>query len=119
MIRPERFCFGVVGLLIAGLAGCGGEREWEVTVENRGDIPCSFVVMLRPDGSSSAAVDAVAGGKTVRLIAGTGDTIVHSVKVVRGKAEQVLPLKASLPAGKAFRIVVGFDGKAETSVVEK
>ncbi len=99
--------------------GCGGPRGWEVTVENEGDVPCSFLVTLGADGGSKANVDGVARGKAVTLIAGSGETVVHTVKVVRGKEEQVLTPGASLTGGKRYAIVVDAGGKVATSVSDK
>jgi len=117
-------CLGLVFAVAASLAvvlpGCGGgQREWEVTVENQGKVPCSFFVTLGADGSSKANVDDVAKGKPVVLIAGSGDTIVHTIKVVCGTDEQVLTPDAKLLSGKRYAIVVNPDGKVATSVLDK
>ena len=42
-------------------------------------------------------LDDLAKGKTITLVGGKGETVVHTVKVVRGKDEQVLIPKAKLP----------------------
>lgn len=118
--------FARLGLLIAVsvplfliVPGCSGQREWEVTVENKGDVPCSFFVTMRADGSGKANVDDVAKGKAVKLIGGSGETIIKTVKVVRGKDEQVLTPDTKLVDGKRYAIVVDADGKVATSVVDK
>jgi hypothetical protein len=99
-------------------AGCGRPRQWQVTVENRGEVPCSFFVTLREDGSSQASVEDVAKGKPIPLIGGQGDTVVHTVKVVRGQDERVLKPNASLRSGKRYAIVVSENGEVETSITD-
>jgi hypothetical protein len=111
------FAFSVPLFLV--VSGCSGQREWEVTVENKSEVPCSFFVTMRADGSSKANVDDVAKGKTITLIGGSGETIIKTVKVVRGKDEQVLTPDTKLVDGKRYAIVVDADGKVATSVLEK
>ena len=108
-----------ISLLLA-LPGCGsGRAQWEVTVENKGDVPCSFFVTLGADGNSNAKVEGVAKGKATTLIVGDVKTVVQSIKVVREKAEQSLTPKVELPVGERYAIVVGVDGKVETSVSDR
>jgi hypothetical protein len=106
--------------LALALPGCGSSpRQWEVTVENQSDGPCSFFVILGADGNSHAQVEGVAPGESVSLIVGDGKTWVQSVKVVRGTDEQMLAPKAELPVGKRYAIVVNADGKLETSISDR
>src|SRR4051794_22143898 len=96
--RLVTFC-ALVAFFAVALPGCGGGKgEWEITVENKGDVPCSVFVTMRPDGSSTAHVDDVGSGRTVTLAGARGETFVHTVKVVRGKEEQVLTLDVKLLA---------------------
>jgi hypothetical protein len=112
-------CLWAIGL--ATVPGCdrSGPPQWEVAVENKNDTSCSCLVTLGPDGGTKAKVDGIAKGGPIRLIAGPGDTVVHTVKVTRGTHEQVLTPGAPLPAGKRYLIVVAVDGKVEASVVNK
>jgi hypothetical protein len=120
MSRCLGLVFAVAVLLAVVLPGCGsGQREWEITVENQGKVPCSFFVTLGADGSSKANLDGVAKGKPVVLIAGSGDTIVHTIKVVCGSEQQTLMPDAKLASGKRYAIVVNMDGKVTTSVSGK
>lgn len=109
----------VTAFLVVALAGCTGKREWEITVENKGDVPASIHVTMRANGSSNAKIEDLTKGKTVTLIAESGETVVHTIKVVRGKDEQNLTPNVKLPAGKRYAIVVGSDGKVETSVSDR
>ncbi len=113
------FSFAVTFSLFLVVPGCTGQREWEVTVENKGDVPCSFFVTMRADGSSKANVADVGKGKALKLIGGGGETVIKTVKVIRGKDEQVLTPDAKLVDGKRYAIVVDADGKVVTSVLDK
>jgi hypothetical protein len=119
MSRRLGFLFLFTAAVFVAMPGCSSQPEWEVTVENKGDVPCSFFVTMRADGSSKANVDDVAKGKVITLIGGIGETIVHTIKVVRGKDEQLLTPDAKLVNGKRYAIVVDADGKVATSVVDK
>jgi len=112
-------CLSAIGLAAAPGCDRAGQPQWEVAVENKNDASCSFLVMLRPDGSTKANVDGITKSKPVTLITGPGDTVVNTIKVVRGTDETVLTPNAALPAGKRYLIVVAADGKVETSVVNK
>ena len=109
-------------VLVTGLSfvpGCdrGVRPQWEVTVENRGDVPCSFAITLGDGGKAN--VDGIPKGKPVTLIAGSTDTVVRTIKVVRGADEQALTPNAVLPIGKRCSIVVGADGKVGVLVLSK
>jgi hypothetical protein len=119
MLRRFGLFIVITACLLVALPGCSGKREWEITVENKGDVPASVFVKMRADGSSNAKIDDLTKGKIVTLIAENGETIVHTVKVVRGKDEQTLKPNAKLPAGKRYAIVVGADGKVETSISDQ
>ncbi|MFO1042339.1 MAG: hypothetical protein U0941_11170 [Planctomycetaceae bacterium] len=119
MSRRLGFLFAFTVSVFMTVVGCSGQRGWEVTVENKGDVPCSFFVTMRKDGSSKANVDNVAKGKVITMIGGSGETMVHTVKVLRGKEEQVLTPDAKLIGGKRYAIVVDAVGKLATSVVDK
>lgn len=122
-----------VGLMVVvfatglALAGCGGPLQWEVTAENQSDGPCSFFVTLGSDGNghanveseSHANVENVGQGETLALISGNTNTVVKSVKVMRGDEEQSLTPNTELPIGKRFAIVVRPDGRVETSVSDR
>jgi len=105
-------------------SGCNSsQRQWEITVENKADAPCSVFVTMA-GGSSNAKVEDVAKGKPVTLIVGDGKTTVQSVRVVRGKAEdskdeKTLNPNVELPAGKRFAIVVDADGNVATSTTDR
>lgn len=103
------------------LSGCSSsQRQWEITVENKSDVPCSFfVTMTVPGGSSNAKVEDVAKGKQTTLIVGDAKTTVQSVRVVRGKDEETLTPNVELPVGKKYAIVVNADGKVETSTTDR
>jgi hypothetical protein len=110
----------VFASILLALPGCsGGKQQWEITVENKSDEPCSFFVIASADGNLKANVEKIAKGQAVSLTTGYGDTVVQSVKVVRGKDEQTVTPKADLPAGKRYAIVVTADGKVETSIADR
>jgi hypothetical protein len=112
----------MIWLVVMGLlAGCDpGSKQWEIEVENKGDLPCSFKIVTSGSGSkNNVGVDGIAKGKPVSLVAGSGNTVVQSIKVVRGKDEQTLTPNLALPMGKKLRIVVGADGKVEILEVKK
>jgi hypothetical protein len=112
-------CVSVIGLV--AVAGCkpAAPPQWEIAVENKSDVPCSFFVTLRTDGSSKANADGITKGQPVTLIGGSGDTVINTIKVVRGTDETALTPNAALPAGKRYLIVVEADGKVETSLVNR
>lgn len=122
MLRSVCQLLALATPLLLALPGCGsGQRQWEVAVENRADVPCSFFVTLGADGTSNAKVEDVVKGKTISLVAGTGKTVVQKVRVVRGKDEQTrdeqtLSPKVELPAGKRYTITVGAEGQIEASI---
>src|SRR5438270_12756366 len=105
MPRRLGFLFVFTASFFVVAPGCSSQREWEVTVENKGDVPCSFFATMRADGSGKANVDDVAKGKAIKLIGGSGETVIKTVKVVRGKDEQVLTPDAKLTDGKRYAIV--------------
>ena len=107
--------------MFLALAGCGsGRHQWEITVENKADAPCSFFIELGTDGnSSSVKVENVAKGKPSTLIVGSSKSIVQSVRVVRDKGEETLSLKIELPVGKRFAVSVGADGKATAFISDR
>jgi hypothetical protein len=101
------------------LSGCSSShRQWEITVENKSDVPCSFFITMG-DGHSKAEVEDVAKGKVVSLIVGDAKTTVQSVRVVRGKDEKTLNPNIDIPAGKRYAIVVNADGKVETAIADR
>lgn len=115
-------------LIIAGaglltVSGCSGtgQQMWEVTAENKGDVPCSIAITLDGNNTvnSKASVSDLTKGRAHSLIGGAGKTVVRTIKVTRGKAEQVLTPDAEILAGKRYAIVVGADGKVETSAIAK
>lgn len=103
------------------ISGCSsGQKQWEITVENKSDVPCSvFVTMAGGGGSSNAKVEDVPKGKPVSIIVGYSKTTVQSVRVVRGKDEQTLTPNVELPVGKRYAIVVEADGKVATSTTDR
>ena len=120
MSRSACVLFAFSMPLLLALPGCGnGRHPWEITLENRSDVPCSVFVTLGADGNSNAKVENFEKGKTIILISGNSSTIVQSIKVVRGKDEQTLTPKARLEVFKRYAIVVGADGKVETSISDK
>jgi hypothetical protein len=111
------------GALLVTVSGCGGtgHEMWEVTAENKADVPCSIFISLDDvnTDNSTASVSNLTKGNAHSLIVGDGKTVVRTVKVSRGKDEQVLNPDAEVPAGKRYAIVVGADGKVETTVTGK
>ena len=61
----------------------------------------------------------VAQCKATSLIVGPGETMVLTVKVVRGEEEEALTPNTKLIPGKRFAIVVEEDGKVTTSVEDR
>ncbi|MBC8116268.1 MAG: hypothetical protein H7062_17915 [Candidatus Saccharimonas sp.] len=109
--------------LVTMLAGCGGaaSREWEIAVENRGDVAVDFSIthgVQGPgvDSRGSASVGSVTKGKPVTLLVGPGMTVVRTVKVTRKDAVQELKPEVEIQAGKKYFVVVDADGKASGSV---
>lgn len=107
-------------------SGCSSShRQWEITVENKSDVPCSvFITSTIAGGSSTAKVEDVAKGKSLTLIVGDNKTTVQSVRVVRGKDEhskdeKTLNPNVELPVGKRFAIVVNADGNVATSTTDR
>ena len=93
-----------------------GQQQWEVTVENKSDRPCSFFVSLGTNGDNNVKVEHVAQGESISLITGISNTVVRTVKVVRGDDEQTLAPNMALPVGKKYAIKVEADGKLDASV---
>ncbi len=106
-------------LVAAALPGCGGSRQWEITAENKSDVPCSVAVVMGPDSNRTAKVSDLTKERAYVLIAGSSTMIVRSVKVVRGKEEQILKPDVELSPGKRYVIVVGEDGKVEASIKDR
>jgi hypothetical protein len=120
MSRSVSRSFAVSAVFLVALPGCSrSPRQWEITVENRSDRPCSFFVTLGAGGNSGAKVEDVAKGKALTLIVGDTRTVVQTVRVVCGKDEQSLTPNVELPVAKRYVIVVGAGGKVETSVLDR
>jgi hypothetical protein len=122
MLRPRCLLAGLLAMALSAAPGCDrpGQTYWEVAAENKNDTACSFSVTLGPDGGSKANVNGITSGKPVTLITGPGDTVVNTIKVVRGADDEtVLTPNATLQAGKRYLIVVAADGKVETSIVSR
>ena len=112
----------VMGLLFVAVClgpGCGRQGEWEITVENKGVVPASILVTMGADGSGTAGVDELPEGKTIKVNAGRGETVVRTVKVVLGKNEQLHKLNDKLRGGKRYAIIITAEGKVETSIWDK
>ncbi|OAI48222.1 hypothetical protein AYO44_07625 [Planctomycetaceae bacterium SCGC AG-212-F19] len=116
----------LVTTVLLSFSGCSSsQRQWEITVENKSDVPCSFFITSTiAGGSSNAKVEDVAKGKPTTLIVGDTKTTVQSVRVVRGKDEhskdeQTFNPNVELPVGKRFAIVVNADGQVETSTTDR
>ena len=86
-----------------------------------GDIPASAVqgVGSHLDRVSRGDIRNPTVQRTLSLIVGPGETMVLTVKVVRGEEEEVLTPNTKLVPGKRYVIVVEEDGKVETSVVDR
>ena len=106
--------------LLLAIPGCGTNSQWTLTFENQNSIACSVFITLGADqaNSSTVSVADVAKGKPITLIAGGRDTVVQTVKVVRGDDEQNLTPKAALAVGKKVAIVVRDDGKMEAAITD-
>jgi len=113
----RRLTTSILLALIAFLAGCrGNQREWEVAVENKTDVPCSVSVTLGGSGAKGgASVDNVVKDQTFVLVAGPSSTVVETIKVTRAGATETLTPKASLTAGKRYTIIIAPTG-VETKV---
>lgn len=107
--------------------GCGRAAvspEWEIAVENRGDVAVDVVVthgIKTANGQShgSANVGNLGKGRTHSLLVGPDSTVVETVKVTRGGATQEMKPAAELAIGQKFLIVVESDGKVSGSVVRR
>lgn len=120
MLRSACLILVVSTLQALVLLGCSSsQRQWEITVENKSDVPCSFFVTLGADGGSKSKVEDVSKGEAISLIVGDSNTVVQSVIVVRDKDDKTQIPKAELPVGKRYAIVVNADGKVETSVSDR
>ena len=115
-----RLCMSlaITASLFVLIPGCGSQEQWEITFENKSEVPCSIFVTMG-DGSTTANVADVAKCEATSMIVGPGETIVLTVKVVRGEEEEVLTPNTKLIPGKRFAIVVEEDGKVVTSVVDR
>jgi hypothetical protein len=89
-------------------------------LQNKSDSPCSFFVTMGDGrgGGNKASVADVAQCEATSLIVGPGETMVLTVKVVRGEEEESLTPNTKLGPGKRYAIVVEEDGKVVTSVVD-
>ena len=67
----------------------------------------------------AASVDSLEKGKTIVLLASKPKVVVHRVKVVRNKEEQIIKTDAEVPIGKRFLIVVAADGQVSTSLTDQ
>ena len=101
------------------LPGCGGQADWEITVENKGTVPCSVFVTLRADGGSTANVENLLQDTPHLLVGGNGDTVVKTVKVVRGDDEMVITPDEKLVNGKRCAIVVDAKGNVGITINDK
>lgn len=121
MLRSVCLWLAISTPVLLALPGCGSSKQqWEITVENKSDVPCSFFITSTiAGGSSNAKVEDVAKGKPITLIVGDNKTVVQSVRVVRGKDDQTLNPNIDLPVGKRYAIVVGADGKVEASTADR
>jgi hypothetical protein len=119
MLRSACLVPALPVLVLMTLPGCGrSQRQWEVTVENQAEAPCSFFVTLGADGGG-AQVEDVAKGEAITLIVGNTPTVVQTVRVVRGREEQTLSPKVELPVGKRYAVVVGADGTVKASASDR
>jgi len=110
----------LMALALGGLSGCSEEKEqWEVTVENRSTVPCTYIVTLGLNGAGSARVDALAAGKQVVLVVGNSDTVVHTIKTIIEKDEEELQPDLRLPVGKRCAIIVSPEGNVEARVEDR
>jgi hypothetical protein len=110
--------FAAATIILATWSGCNSNKhQWEITVENKSDVPCSLFIELSPTGGLK--VEDVKKGKNHSLIAGANKTVVETVRVVRAKDEQILNPNLELPVGKRYAVVVTADGKVETSVLDR
>jgi len=112
----------VMGLLFVAVClgpGCGRQGEWEITVENRGVVPAYILVTTGAVGMYRGRVYDSPEGKTIKVSAGRGETVVRTVKVVLGKNEQLHKLNDKLRGGKRYAIIITAEGKVETSIWDK
>lgn len=114
MRRPFALVVCALALL---LPGCGGSKQWEISVENQSDVPCTFTIDCGP--GTSASVKDVGKGKRENLLVGSTKVTVRSVRVTREGKEEELKPDAELVPGKKFAVTIAPDGKATTSVTDR
>lgn len=110
----------IAGMFLFALTGCAGgdASKWDITVENQSDDPCSvFVTML--GGSSTASVEKLEKGKVHTMIAGSVETKVNQVKVIRLKDETEIKSEAKLGPGQRCAIVIDAKGHVTVAFVKK
>jgi hypothetical protein len=116
-VTMRLFALSVVTWIIAAQTGCGsGSSTWTMSVENRGDVPCSVEILYGDNAERSARVDQLAKGKEQTLVGESVPTPIRRVKVTRGDDVQELKPDTSVPLGKRYAIVVGEDGKASGEI---
>jgi hypothetical protein len=103
-------------MLFLLVAGCGlPQRQWELSVKNDSPAPASFFVTLAA-GASNAKIENVAAGSSVSILVGQTDTVLDSVRVLRGEDEKTLHPRLPLPVGRRCTISVAADGVVDVSI---
>jgi hypothetical protein len=70
--------FAITASLFVFIPGCGSQEQWEITYENKGEVPCSFFIVF--GGGSKASVSDVEKCEATRLIGmDVTDTVVNTV----------------------------------------
>lgn len=114
----------LLGLFATGCGRSAVSHEWEIAVENRGDVAVDFSITHGVQGPGmdtrgSVSVANVTKGKPVTLLVGPGMTVVRTVKVTRNDVAQELKPEVEIQAGKKYFIVVDADGKASGLVSKR
>ena len=117
-LRPELLLVASVFLFLM-LPGCSGEqdqREWEVILQNQGNVPVSAFVTMGANADSNGSVLDVQPPWNKQIISGQGPTIVNTIKIVRDKEEKVLKINEKLTGGHQYLIVVSAAGGVSTKI---
>jgi len=115
-LRTLGVYFAAAGVCCSVLSGCRerAERPWEIVAHNQSGSWCEVAVNMGP-GSQANAPDLANGERRV-LLTGSTKQIIHTVKVVCNRREQIVRLEVEVPTGKSYLIPVEADGQVRTSV---
>ncbi len=98
-------------ILVATLSGCSSSPEqWELTAQNKGDMPCSVVINYGTGGNHSIRVDDLRKGKVQVLAAESLDQPIESVQVLREGNEREYQPDLQLVVGHRYSLVISATG---------